>query len=45
LQGEWRDNGKYELSFPPSTVLSATVEGDRLTVRNDGLDLVFYRED
>jgi hypothetical protein len=44
--GQWKGNGQYELSFPPGTVLSATVEGDRLTIKSEGrLDLVFYRED
>jgi uncharacterized membrane protein required for colicin V production len=45
IQGHWKGEGPYELSFPGRT-LPAVVEGDRLTIKNEGLlDLVFYRED
>jgi hypothetical protein len=45
IQGHWKGEGPYELSFPGRT-LPAVVEGDRLTISNEGLlDLVFYRED
>jgi hypothetical protein len=45
IQGQWKGDGPYELSFPGRT-LPAVVEGDRLTIRNEGLlDLVFYREE
>ena len=45
IQGEWKGDGPYELGFPGRT-LPAVVEGDRLTIRNEGLlDLVFYREE
>jgi hypothetical protein len=45
VQGQWKDaDGKYQLSFPNLEVL-ATVEGDRLTYRSEGTDMVFARED
>ncbi len=45
IQGQWKGEDPYELSFPGRT-LPAVVEGDRLTIKNEGLlDLVFYRED
>jgi hypothetical protein len=46
LQGQWKDldSTKYRLSFS-GTDLNATVEGDRMMVKNEGgIDLVFNRE-
>jgi hypothetical protein len=45
FKGEWKDvEGKYLLSFS-GTDLPAHVEGDRLAVKSEGVDLVFNRED
>jgi hypothetical protein len=46
LQGQWKDmdSAKYQLSFSGND-LFATVEGDRLAVKSEGMDLVFNRED
>lgn len=45
LQGQWKEAGaKYLLSFSGMD-MPATVEGDRLTVKNEGMDWVFTRED
>jgi hypothetical protein len=45
VAGTWKEaEGKYLLSFS-GTELPATIEGDRLTIKGDGLDLVFDRED
>jgi len=45
LQGQWKDlGGKYQLSFPGQE-LPASVEGDRLMIASQGMDLVFNRED
>ncbi|HEV2390833.1 MAG TPA: CvpA family protein [Verrucomicrobiae bacterium] len=44
-EGQWKDvDGKYLISFSGMD-LNATVEGDRLTIKNPGMDLVFDRED
>ena len=46
IQGQWQDanGGKYQLSLG-GMELAATVEGDRLSIKTDALDLVFSRED
>ncbi|HYG33507.1 MAG TPA: CvpA family protein [Clostridia bacterium] len=45
LQGPWKESGtKYQLSLS-GVDLPATVEGDRLTLKNEGLDWVFSREE
>lgn len=45
LQGQWKDlDGKYQLSFPDSK-MPATIEGDRLTLKAQEMELVFNRED
>jgi len=46
MTGQWKEAGenKYELSFS-GTDLPAVVQGDRLTVKSQGADLVFNRED
>jgi hypothetical protein len=44
-QGQWKNSdGKYELNLNGED-LPASVEGDRLTVKRTGMDLVFTRED
>jgi hypothetical protein len=48
LSGQWKNlDDKYELTFSSGaeTSLVATVDGDRLTFKDQGLDLVFDRED
>jgi hypothetical protein len=45
LQGQWKDAGNgYQLSISGQDV-PATVEGDRLTIKGEGLDLVFNPAD
>lgn len=46
LQAQWKtqDGKTYQFSMPGAE-LNATIEGDRMTVRGETLDLVFYRED
>jgi len=45
LQGQWKDaDNKYLLTVSGQD-LAATVEGDRLSVKIEGLDWVFARED
>jgi hypothetical protein len=45
LEGQWKDaDGKYLLSVS-GLDLTALVEGDRLTIRSEGTDLVFSRID
>jgi hypothetical protein len=48
MQGQWQGGeGKYQLTFTAGSGnddLFANVEGDRLTVKMTGLDLVFERE-
>jgi uncharacterized membrane protein required for colicin V production len=47
--GEWKNlDGKYQLSLSSggeNEEIAATVEGDRLTLKRAGMDLVFDRED
>jgi len=44
-QGQWKDaNGKYLLTFSNQD-LPTNVEGDRLSMKNEGLEWVFARED
>jgi uncharacterized membrane protein required for colicin V production len=44
-QGKWKNSdGKYQLNLG-SEDLPASVEGDRLTINQTGMDLVFTRED
>ena len=49
LKGQWKDlDGKYQLALSGGTkdeLLTAKIEGDRLTIGGEGLDLVFDRED
>jgi hypothetical protein len=49
LKGEWKNlDGKYKLTLSGGSrdeQVTATVEGDRLTVAGEGLSLVFDRED
>jgi hypothetical protein len=49
LKGQWKaSDGKYQLSLSDGSrdeVLAATLEGDRLTIGMEGLDLAFDRED
>jgi hypothetical protein len=46
LQGQWKDaGGKYLLSLSGGQELAASVEGDRLMIASQGMDLVFNRED
>lgn len=49
LQGQWQslDGGKYQLSVSmggKDAELAAVVEGDRLTITGEGMNLVFSRE-
>jgi hypothetical protein len=46
MQGEWKglDANKYQLTFSGAD-LPATVEGDRLMIKAEGMDLAFSRED
>jgi hypothetical protein len=45
VQGQWKDaDNKYLLSFSGQD-LPTSVEGDRLSVKNEGLEWVFARED
>ena len=46
LNGQWKDldSSKYQLSVSGAD-LPATVQGDRLSVKSEGADLVFNRED
>jgi hypothetical protein len=45
FQGQWKDlDGRYQVSFS-GTDFPASVEGDRLAVKGEGIDLVFNRED
>lgn len=46
LQGTWQDldGGKYQLTFP-GMELPATVEGERMAIKTDGLELVFNAEE
>jgi hypothetical protein len=49
LKGQWKSSdGKYQLALSGGNrdeALSATIEGDRLTIGMDGLELAFDRED
>ena len=49
LKGQWKvSDGKYQLALSGGSrdeVLAATLEGDRLTIGMEGLDLAFDRED
>ena len=49
IEGQWKNlDGKYEVSLSlggKEEQLSATVEGDRLLIKNPGVDLAFNRED
>jgi hypothetical protein len=49
LKGEWKDlDTKYQLALSGGSkeeLLTATIEGDRLTISADGLGLAFDRED
>ena len=49
LKGQWKaSDGKYQLAISGGSrdeVLAATLEGDRLTIGMEGLDLAFDRED
>jgi hypothetical protein len=49
LKGQWKaSDGKYQLALSDGSrdeALAATLEGDRLTIGMDGLDLAFDRED
>jgi hypothetical protein len=48
-QGHWqRTDGKYQFSFASGgreAVMPATVDGDRLKLTSDGVELLFHRED
>jgi hypothetical protein len=45
VQGQWKDlDGKYQIALS-SQDLPTTVEGDRLSMKNETLDWVFTRED
>lgn len=47
LQAQWKDlteNGKYDLNVSGLDLVT-TVEGDRLTIKTDTMELVFNRED
>jgi hypothetical protein len=49
LKGQWKDlDGKYQLALSGGSKdepLTATIEGDRLTIAGEGLGLAFDRED
>jgi hypothetical protein len=46
LDGQWSGaEGKYILTLPGKGDVSANVDGDRLTVTGEGLELAFSRED
>jgi hypothetical protein len=49
LKGQWKAlDGKYQLAVSSASrdeVIPATIEGDRLTIAMEGLDLAFDRED
>jgi len=46
LEGEWKGaDGKYVLSLAGKGDVSATVDGDRLTLAGSGLELAFSREE
>jgi len=46
INGQWKDldSSKYLLSFSGND-LPGTAQGDRLTIKSEGVDLVFNRED
>ncbi len=45
FEGQWKDlENKYQLTFS-GTDLMTTVDGDRLTFRSEGMDMVFNREE
>lgn len=47
LEGKWKkaDSGAYEVSFSNSNMnLTGKIEGDRLTLASDGVNLVFSQE-
>jgi hypothetical protein len=48
LKGQWKDlDGKYQLALSGGSkdeVLTAMIEGDRLTIASEGMGLVFDRE-
>ena len=48
-QGQWQKlDGKYQFSFSlggKEEQIPATIEGDRLTITNEGTELVLLRED
>jgi uncharacterized membrane protein YvlD (DUF360 family) len=49
LKGQWKDlDGKYQLDLSSGSkeeLLTATIEGDRLTIAGEGISLAFDRED
>jgi hypothetical protein len=49
LQGQWTNvDGKYQISVTSganSQDLAATIDGDRLTIKGSGMDMVFERQD
>jgi len=46
LEGQWKGaEGKYILTLPGKGDVSANVDGDRLTVTGEGLELAFSREE
>ena len=49
LQGQWKNlDGKYQIALPVAgrdAELAAAVDGDRLTITGEGMNLVFSRED
>jgi uncharacterized membrane protein required for colicin V production len=49
VQGQWKNlDGKYQITITSAgreADLAATVEGDRITIAGEGMNLVFSRED
>jgi hypothetical protein len=49
LKGQWKDlDGKYQLALSGGSkdeLLTATIEGDRLSIAGEGMSLVLDRED
>ena len=46
IQGQWKNAaGKYELTFAGGTEVPAVIEGERLKMNYEGMELAFTPED
>jgi hypothetical protein len=46
LEGQWKNlDGKYQLSVSSGGDLAAAIDGDRMTITGEGINMVFQRED